>query len=113
MYVIQMDKTSAHFGIECVKSKEDVEWYLVNALEKCNDPSVYVHDGRTYSQFFGFRRAFSIHGVFRSDDGKKYGFHVSDDGWDGQNAPNLGLYDSYAELLQGVAIKYSKRWKLC
>jgi hypothetical protein len=37
---------------------------------------------------------------------------VSDDGWDSQKPPNFGLYDSYAELLQAVATKYEKLWRL-
>lgn len=61
-------------------------------------------------QVFGFRQSMFVSQVWYNKCTHKWAFHVSDDGYSG--VPNLGEYDSYAELLYGVANFYAKRWPI-
>jgi hypothetical protein len=61
----------------------------------------------------GFTRAFHIHAVFKSDT-DQYCFHVKDKNEpdDIDFVPNMGVYDDWESMIQGVATLYSKSWNV-
>lgn len=88
------------------RTLEDIIVFLVSNLKWCDNPTAV--DG--WKQIMGFRRAFCIHQVWKSDD-NHFVFHVDDyEGWDPTTEPNMGRYDSFMDLLQGVAKRYHKLW---
>jgi hypothetical protein len=90
-------------------TKHDIKQYIVTWLEPVlNDSNKY----QNWTQVFGFRRGFVIHGVYVNDKTKEYAFHVIDpDSYNTyNNFPNLGSYDSYETMLEGVVDKYAKLW---
>jgi hypothetical protein len=91
---------------EDCKSTDDVVQHLASEL-KWIDEEVKVG---TWVQKMGFRRSFVISQVWYNNDTKKWAFHVSDDEYSGE--PNMGSYQSFTDLLSGVAQKYASLWKL-
>lgn len=94
---------------EDCKTKDDILLHLVYHLEPVNE-IVVIED---FTQIMGFRRAFHITSVWYSKLQNKYASHVASDDDLEQSFirnPNLGLYDSFYELLDGVATIYSKKW---
>lgn len=89
------------------KNKNDVVVHLMSNLNYIADNNVFVGD---YQQLFGFRRLFMISQVWYHHKNHTWAFHVSDDEFTGE--PNMGVYDTLPQLLDGVADIYVKNWKL-
>ncbi len=94
---------------------EDVKEYLNSWLEKVildeNIGFIEFPTGTKWYQTHGFRRAFSLHQVYCDED-KRFAFNVDENGWDGSVVPNMGIYDSWEEMIDGVSMKYAIAWKL-
>jgi len=58
-----------------------------------------------------FRRAFNLHQVYCDQD-DRFAFHVDEYGWEGKTTFNMGIYNSWDEMIEGVAAKYVVAWKL-
>lgn len=94
-------------------SRKEIEWYLLTWLKPNENPTEFVISGKKYHQIMGFRRGFCIHVVLREVNGDSYAFHVSESvpNEDYQQfVPNMGVYQSFAELLTGVTGLYFRRW---
>ena len=90
--------------IDC-KTKDDIILYLVSNFNYATD-KIYRDD---FILIMGFRRAFCCHQVWYSKLQNMYAFHIEDqDEFNGN--PNMGLYNSFYELLDGVADIYYKKW---
>lgn len=89
------------------KTREDIYIYLVSNLE-------YVSEKVTvgnYRQVLGFRQKMWISQVWYNETDKRWGFHVSDHNEIIFNCnPNMGEYNSFPELLEGVTNQYALRW---
>jgi hypothetical protein len=92
-------------SIHC-KSKNDIYIYLVSNLADIKN-NIFVGD---YKQIMGFRKNLFISQVWYNDKTNKWGFNVSDDEFIG--VCNMGEYDSFLQLLEGVANQYVFHWKL-
>lgn len=97
-----------------LRSARDVEWYLVSHLKLCETEhsETVTYENELYTYSMGFRRAFCMHCVYRNDVNNKYAFHVGETLWNGLDGPNLGMYDSFAEMLQKVSLLYAVAWRL-
>ena len=91
------------------QSYNDVYEYIITWLQPITPPSVIIHEGISWSQTFGFKRAFNTHGVFTSSNG--FAFHVEDDG-DMHDFPNFGTYESFDKMIDGVVKRYCELWKI-
>ena len=97
--------------VRLVDSTDDIALYLVSRLDWLED------DARDYegdwTQVMGFRRAFQAHQVWRSSAGK-FAFHVSDgmgsDEAEFHGEGNMGTYDTFTQLLNGVSTQYHELW---
>lgn len=96
--------------------RSNIEWYLLTSLQplKPNEnPRQFVIDHKLYTQVMGFRRGFCIHAVLREINGESYAFHVASDNDEpdvNQFVPSMGLYSSFAELLNNVTELYDTMW---
>ena len=96
------------------KTHTEIVEYLTSWLEIIPDSSrVHLYDNRQWIQTHGFTRAFHIHAVFKSDT-DQYCFHVKDKNEpdDVIFIPNMGVYDDWESMIQGVATLYSKSWNV-
>ena len=96
---------------------DDVKDYLTSWLTKIivdeDVPPVDHPCGTEWYLTYEFRRAFNLHQVYTCEgDTPRFAFHVSEDGWDGETLPNMGVYESWDEMIDGVALKYAVAWKL-
>ena len=93
------------------ETKNDVLVHLVTWLEYVRE-DIRVGD---WKQFMGFRRAFHYSEVWYNHKTTKWCCHTTSgqqhDLFTGSGA-NLGEYNSLPELLDGVADRYCKAWKL-
>jgi hypothetical protein len=87
------------------KTKDDILLHLISNLNFVSG-EVLVDD---YQQCLGFRRWMCTSQVWYNKTTKKWAYHVSDDAFKGD--PNMGVYDSLAELLYGVSNFYANLWK--
>lgn len=98
------------------QTSKDVKDYLVSWLGKVIiDEAVAPivdHSGAVWHLTHEFRRAFHLHQVYSDEEKWRFAFHVDEYGWDGKSAPNMGVYDSWSEMIDGVAAKYAVAWKL-
>jgi hypothetical protein len=90
-------------SLDC-KTRNDIYLYLVSNLEYISEKPV-VGD---YTQMLGFRQKMMVHQVWYNTMSNKWAFHVSDDTFTG--TPNMGEYDTFPELLEGVVTIYAKLW---
>ncbi len=94
---------------------EDVKEYLNSWLSKVildeDSGSIEFPNGIRWYQTHGFRRAFNLHQVYTDED-KRFAFTVDENGWDGKTTPNMGIYGSWNEMIDGVSMKYAIAWKL-
>lgn len=93
------------------QSFNDVKEYLTTWLQVITPPSVITYNGVSWSQSYGFKRGFNIHGVFTNNANDVFAFHAAEDG-DMHNFPNLGTYESFDTMIDGVARRYCKLWKI-
>lgn len=91
---------------EDCRSVDDIMQHLASQLQWI-DEEIKVG---SWVQKFGFRRYYFISQVWYNTETKKWAFHVSDDKYTGE--PNMGVYESFTELLLGVSQKYSILWNL-
>jgi hypothetical protein len=62
-------------------------------------------------QELGYRHYYYIQQVWHNPTTGKYAFHSDEyEAWDPDTEPNLGMYDSFAEMLTGVASRYKHLW---
>ena len=88
------------------KTKDDIYMYLVSNLNSIND-NVNVNN---YKQILGFRDKMMVHQVWHNIETSKWAFHASDNEFIG-NA-NMGEYNTFIELLEGVITQYAQLWKI-
>ena len=97
-------------AIDC-ESKNDVLVHLVTWLEHVRE-DILVGD---WKQLMGFRRAFCYSEVWYNHKTTKWCWHTTDgqqhDLFTGGNA-TMGEYSSLPKLLDGVADRYCKMWKI-
>ncbi len=91
---------------EDCKTVDDIMLHLVSHLEWI-DEDVKVGP---WVQKMGFRRSLTVTQVWYNTETNEWAFHVGDDGYTG--TPNMGIYPSFTDLLNGVAQKYYIYWKL-
>ena len=94
---------------------DDVKEYLTSWLAIVQDDNAEPIDfqGDEWFQTHGFRRGFMKHQVFSESKNHRFTFHVTEEGgWDGTKEPNMGVYDSWIDMIDGVAMKYAIAWKL-
>ena len=93
---------------------EEIKEYLTSWLEMYNpvnhDSPIEDSNGTIWYLTHGFRRAFNLHQVYT--DKTNFAFNVDEYGWDGTFVPNMGIYNSWNEMIDGVAFKYAIMWKL-
>ncbi len=94
------------------KTKEDIESYLRSWLQPVENGAKHVYNENTWTQKYGFRRAFQIHGVYVNDTTNEYSFHVDDSEWKKNVEPNFGVYANFDNMISGVSDLYFKLWKL-
>jgi hypothetical protein len=94
------------------KTKEDIENYLRSWLQPIENGKKHLYKGNTWTQKYGFCRAFQIHGVYANDITNEYSFHVDECDWKENLEPNFGVYDTFDNMILGVSELYFKLWKL-
>jgi len=94
------------------KTKEDIEIYLRSWLQPIENGTKHTYKENTWTQKYGFRRAFQIHGVYVNENTNEYLFHVDEYGWKENTEPNFGVYDNFDSMISGVSDLYFKLWKL-
>ena len=93
--------------VEC-KSKDDIIKYLTSRLAWNDDPPVQ----KGWVQQFGYRQAYWIHQLWFHPETGRYAFHSDEfDNWNTESDPNLGMYSSFNDMLQGVAEVYKNLWE--
>ena len=91
------------------KSIEDVKVYLVSWLT-CDFDHALPRQG-DWEMVLGFRRAYSMHQVWRNKETNQCAFHVSEtDDWSPGLEPTMGMWESFDEMLSGVAKAYHRVW---
>lgn len=89
------------------KTDDDIIKFLVSHMIWNPDPPAQ----RDWVQQFGFRHYYWIQQVWFNPATGQYAFHSDEfDSWDADTTPNLGMYNSFHEMLQGVAETYQRRW---
>lgn len=88
------------------KTKDDILLYMISNL-RIVPGKVMVGE---YRQVLGFRQSMNISQVWYHKSTKKWAYHVSDDEFTG--IPNMGEYNSFADLMHGVSCFYEKRWPI-
>lgn len=89
-------------------SKDDVLKFLVSRL-------AWIHEEcpvrKGWRQELGYRHFYYIQQVWHNPATGQYAFHSDDDnGWDPDTPPNMGMYDTFSDLLSGVADRYHQLW---
>ena len=92
---------------------DDIKDYLNSWLVPVLDDSVTPFDfkGTQWRQTHGFKRGFCMHQVFSNGE-SRFAFHVDDEDWNETDDPNMGIYDSWSEMINGVAMKHAIAWKI-
>jgi hypothetical protein len=88
------------------KTKDDILLYMISNF-RFVPGNVLVGE---YRQVLGFRQNMQISQVWFNKNTNKWAFHVSDDEFTG--TPNMGEYDTFADLMHGVSTIYAKRWPI-
>ncbi len=94
------------------KTKEDIESYLRSWSQPIENGPKHTYNGDTWTQKYGFRRGFQIHGIYVNDTTNEHSFHVDEFEWKENVEPNFGVYKSFDSMISGVTDLYSKLWKL-
>lgn len=110
-----MEKQKYNFDDRPPITKEEIEYYLrLNLKPLTKEESLNNHivsfDNSKWRQTYGFKRAFTIHGVFISDDTNEYAFNI--DEWVDNTQPTMGIYESFDEMISEVASMYYACWTL-
>lgn len=90
----------------------EVKQYLLDFLEKVENDTVKFYKNKKWVQIYGFRRAFCIHGVYICHETGEHAFHVDEEDWFPDTEPNLGAYESFDSMIDGVSKRYAERWSL-
>jgi hypothetical protein len=90
----------------------EVKEFLLDFLEEVNNGTVKIYKDKEWVQIFGFRRAFTIHGVYICKTTNEHAFHVDEEDWFIGTEPNLGVYESFDSMIDGVSKKYAELWSL-
>jgi hypothetical protein len=94
------------------ETKEDIDIYLRSWLQPIENGTKHIYKGNTWTQKYGFCRAFQIHGVYVNDVTNEYSFHVNEYEWQEKTEPNFGVYNDFDSMISGVSDLYFKLWKL-
>lgn len=72
------------------------------------------HNEFKWTLTHAFKRAGHCHQAYKNDENGSYAFHVDNAAdWDGRDQPpNFGTYDDYEAMLNGVAQRYARLWKV-
>ena len=96
-------------------TRADMIEYLKSWLHPVPDGEQFdcKYNDELFQLTHGFRRAMCIHQAFKHLNTGAYAFHVhpSED-WDGSCEPNMGMYDTFEDMIHGVADRYVVLWKL-
>ncbi len=91
---------------EC-KASDDVVKFLTSRMMWIPHPPTQ----KGWVQQFGYRHYYWIQQVWFNPATDQYAFHSDEfDSWDTTKLPNLGMYNSFQEMLQGVANYYVRLW---
>lgn len=92
---------------EKCKTTDDIIKFLVSHMIWNPEPPAQ----REWVQQFGFRHYYWIQQVWFNRSTGEYAFHSDEfDSWDADTVPNFGKYDSFQNMLRGVAELYMRRW---
>jgi hypothetical protein len=92
-------------------TRDELREWLVSWLEPVKDDKPLSINGETFLQEKGFRRAFNLHCVFRSQETNEFVW------WVFEETPSLNSfptkrYATYESLLNSVIEDYYVQWKL-
>jgi hypothetical protein len=90
----------------------EVKKYLLDYLEEVKSDTVKFYKDKEWVQIFGFKRAFYIHGVYICKTTNEHAFHVDEQDWFSGTEPNIGVYESFDSMIDGVSKRYAERWGL-
>lgn len=96
------------------QNRKDLREWLTSWLEKPSDPlKPFTHNGETFIQELGFRRASYYHMVFRNLIANEYVWWVVSDNYEGNMSTFPSTrFASFEELLEKVIDDYYIQWKL-
>ncbi len=90
------------------KTRDDILKFLVSKLS-------WIPDGPTqkgWKQEFGYRHSYFLQDVWYHQETGRYAFHSDEyDNWNPDTTPNLGMYNSFEDMLHGVPDLYYRLWK--
>lgn len=96
----------------------DIVCFLMHSFTRVREPleEVVYKDGAKFEAVLSFRRAFNYHPLYREVDGNRYAFHVyefPEQAWGapGVPEPNFGVWPSWHECIDHIAVTYAKSWK--
>lgn len=91
------------------KTTDDVMKFLTSHMMWIPDPPTQ----KGWIQQFGYRHYYWIQQIWFNPATGQYAFHSDEfDSWDTNTPPNLGMYNSFQEMLQGVANIYLQKWNV-
>lgn len=95
------------------RNMEDIKEYLNTWLDPVDSQTEFEYDNKKWRMTHGFQRGFYSHALLKSEDGK-YAFNVVEQEKQLEHPwkPNMGVYDSYEDLIDGVAKIYFVLWGL-
>lgn len=92
------------------------EWLNVNVLQSPpleGQEFTIKESGMIWKQTRGFRYFYYNMGIYSQKDCSIIGFHSEDcPPEDFTSFPNMGLYSSYSELLEGITERYALLWNI-
>lgn len=86
---------------EQCKNVDDVVKFLVHRLIWIPEPPTQLG----WTQQFGYRCAYYNQQVWYHAESGRYAFHSDKPYWNPKSEPNLGMYNTFHSLLEGVAEK--------
>ena len=94
---------------ETINNRRDIRQHVFGNMQMFDAPE--PTENPAWVQLAGTRIGFHVHGVYYNETSKKYAFDVNET-WDELTFPNMGQYDSYEELEDGVVETYAGMWHI-
>jgi hypothetical protein len=95
------------------QTKEQIREYLTSWLQELKDAKPLDIQGEFFLQEKGFRRAFCVHGVFRSLSTNEYVWFVCGDfDFSEKRFAQSKRYPTYEGMLEAVIQEYCTLWKI-
>ena len=94
------------------ETKEQIREYITTWLQPTNDTRVFNINGTSYVNELGFKRAFSVHSVFKTVDTNEYSWYVCAAEDDTISGFPDKKYPTFDALIDGVVDNYYVMWKL-